>query len=230
MCCWFEIDPETGERVRDLDSTKSAQPGRLYLDDEWMDSLIDELGTFHDMLAAHTRPPKDDILKFVVDDVVPESFSQLDAAVVEETRQRLAEFWEDMSEAYEEAFDRDPLPAEKYWVAIGEVNKMATGRGQFYADKTVKSEEWLLHDMDLIRNKESWGRVRVFDDGSADAWYKNVLSGFDSEEAARCYIGEAEYVSLAILRSMPETAEKVPVTTPTNRSDEGVPFRYWQDW
>ena len=64
----------------------------------------------------------------------------------------------------------------------------------FYRGKSVKAVEWYLHDCDLPRLR--WARLRVFDDGTADAcWERDGKRyGFDSREFANSFLTEDEYI------------------------------------
>ncbi|QJW94716.1 hypothetical protein [Frigoriglobus tundricola] len=229
MCGWYEIDPTTGALVRWVEKGETPAADKYYLEDGW--SVREHVWELHDMLSERGRPPIEDIVAFVVDDHIPESFAKLDAAVVDKTYYELADLWKTMGEEYREALGRDPYRVERYWMAFPEVRKMATGREQFYAGKAVRREEWFLYDWDLIfHDKQTWARLRVFDDGSADAWTATGLAGFDDEGSAGTFIGEEHYASLDTLRGMPDCAPKVPPGPPTDKSDQAEPFRYFGRW
>jgi hypothetical protein len=226
---WYEIDPATGSLVRWVEKGETPSADRHYLADGW--SIRPAVWDFRQMLSERGRPLAEDIVAFVVDGRIPGSFSALDPAVVEKTSRELTELWEAMKEEYREAIGREPCQVERYWVAFDEIRKMATGREQFYAGKAVRREEWLLYDFDLFfEDKQTWARLRVFDDGSADAWTTTGLTGFDDEQSASTFISEEHYASLDTLRKMPGYAPKVPQGPPTGRSDESQPFRYFGSW
>jgi hypothetical protein len=228
-CGWYEMDPATGELVRWLDEGESPAPDKHYMAEDW--PIMEAVWDFHRMVSERGRPPRQDIIAFLVDGLVPDSFHTLDQDVVEMTGLELAEIWENMGEEYSEIIGRNPHRVEKYWVAYPEFSKIAIGREQFYAGKSAQRELWLLHDLDVtLHDEQRWGRLRVFDDGSADAWMDDGLFGFDDERSASHFLGEAHYASLDILRKIPEYAPKIPPGPPTGRSDESQPFRYHGSW
>ena len=229
VCGWYEVDPSTGELVRWMDEGETPSPEKYYLAEDW--PVSEALWDFHEMISQRGRPPSEDIIAFIVDGQVPDSFRMLDQLVVEKTGRELAEMWENMDEEYSEVLGRDPHRIEKYWVAYPEISKMVIGREKFYAGKSVQREEWSLYDHDfLFKNKQTWGRLRTFDDGSADAWKENGLFGFDNEQSASHFLGEAHYSSLDKLRGMPKYAPKVPQKPPTDLNDDSQPFRYFGSW
>ena len=229
MCGWYEIDPATGSLIRWVEKGETPSADKHYLVDGW--SIREDVWDFHQMLSERGRPPTEDNVAFVVDDDIPGSFAKLDAAVVENTYYELGDLWKAMGEEYREVIGREPNRLERYWVAFPEVRKMSTGREQFYAGKAVRREEWFLYDIDLfVEDKQTWARLRVFDDGSADTWDATGLAGFDDEQSASTFIGEKHYASLDTLRSMPKYAPKVPSGPPVGRSDESESFRYFGSW
>ena len=68
-------------------------------------------------------------------------------------------------------------------------------KAEFYKGKTVHKVLWYLHDCDLPE-KLQWARLRVFDDGSADATFSVDGPAYGFVE--QCYAGyiltEDEYV------------------------------------
>jgi hypothetical protein len=68
-------------------------------------------------------------------------------------------------------------------------------KSEFYRGKTVQKVLWYLHDCDLPE-KLSWGRLRVFDDGSADATFSidGPAYGFVEECYASYILTEDECV------------------------------------
>ena len=66
----------------------------------------------------------------------------------------------------------------------------------------------------LLDGKHTWARLRVFDDGTADAWKSAKLCGFCEEQWARIYIGESHFADLATLKAIPEFASLVPQSPP----------------
>lgn len=64
----------------------------------------------------------------------------------------------------------------------------------FYRGKTIQTTEWWISDCDLPRLV--WARLRIFDDGTADACWEEggKLYGFDSATFASNFLAEDEYV------------------------------------
>ena len=65
----------------------------------------------------------------------------------------------------------------------------------FYSGKTVREVRWYLSDYDLPETL-IWARLRVFDDGTADASFSidGTAFGFIAERYASYLLGEDEYV------------------------------------
>lgn len=64
---------------------------------------------------------------------------------------------------------------------------------KFYAGTTVVKVVWYLESCSLPKLR--WARLRVFDNGTADASFaeNSTLYGFDKEEYAGYFLGEDEY-------------------------------------
>jgi hypothetical protein len=94
----------------------------------------------------------------------------------------------------------------------------------FYRGKRVVYEEWFVNDLDLV----TWARLRVFDDGTADAWEFGALAGFENEGYARHMIAEGHYVDSRELASLGEVPRCDPPIA--RASAAGQPFRYYGSW
>src|SRR5271166_4553243 len=94
----------------------------------------------------------------------------------------------------------------------------------FYRGKTVIREEWFVNDGDLL----AWARLRVFDDGAADAWEFGQLWGFVNEASARFMIREGHYVHPSRLRATGETPLSEAPREQANANDQ--PFHWGGDW
>jgi hypothetical protein len=229
--CWFIIDPKTGRHVRRV--TRPAKKGAdtLYVNDLASDALHDHAWQFHELLAEHsTRPPLEDLASFVIEGCVPASFQGLNQRKLKMHRAAFARSWAGIDQAYQEFLGRAATRQEKYWTAHSYLWRMAIGKDQFYANKTVRCEVWLLHDLELIgRGALTWARLRVFDDGTADVWDSTGLNGFDSEEMARRYLREGHYVEMETLGAMtPIPKGAKPPAAKANSRGEG--FRYFGVW
>jgi hypothetical protein len=66
-------------------------------------------------------------------------------------------------------------------------------RDEFYRGKTVQVTEWWLSQCD--DSQPTWARIRVFDDGTADAGWEEggTLYGFENRDCASYFIAEDEY-------------------------------------
>lgn len=200
MCGWYELDAKTGELIRMLGNSEAPSAEKTYLQEDW--SVREHVWHFHQMISERGRPPLQDIVAFIVDGQLPASFDTLDADVVEKTRRELDHLWQAMAKEFRTFLGRDPNLVERYWVAFREIRKMGIRREEFYAGKGVQREEWFLYDFGLHDDKLTWARLRVFDDGSADAWSSLGLAGFDDERSAWTYISEDHYASLDTLRKI----------------------------
>jgi hypothetical protein len=67
-------------------------------------------------------------------------------------------------------------------------------KAEFYAGKSIARLEWWLNSCDLPE-RLVWARLRVFDDGTADACWEEGgrLYGFDAREYAGYFLSEDEY-------------------------------------
>lgn len=231
--CWYEIDPESGETIRFAGGSPDYDADACYFDDGWVDAFNDHAWTFHEYLAAYSRPPLVDLTAFVVDGETPSSFSIFnDQTKVAEIQGAFVAFWREVDKEFQASFGRPARRVERYWIAHSHLVRMAVGREQFYKAKQVVTEEWFLHDLNLFFHKQcDWMRLRVFNDGSAAAWDFSIgVNGFDTEQSARHYVGEAHYVDLKTLRSNPQYGSLVPDEVPTDKHDASVPFRYFGKW
>jgi len=70
-------------------------------------------------------------------------------------------------------------------------------KNDFYAGQRIISVEWWLHDCDLPAL--TWARLRVFDDGTADANWEDggILYAFDEPRFAGHFLAEDEYRRLS---------------------------------
>jgi len=67
-------------------------------------------------------------------------------------------------------------------------------KDEFYRDKSVTQTDWYLHSCDLPGLR--WGRLRVFNDGTADSCFEEggKLYGFENRNYASYILSEDEYV------------------------------------
>jgi len=67
-------------------------------------------------------------------------------------------------------------------------------KGEFYKNKLVVRTEWWLHSCELPDLR--WGRLRVFNDGTADSCFEEggTVYGFENEQYASYFLSEDEYV------------------------------------
>lgn len=225
--CWFELNPKTGEIGDCLEDEEDIDPDAFYVDDGWQDSFHDDVWDFHEHLAHFTRPSIQELNKFLIDGVVPSSLSQLDRSVLEATIEKMKSFWESVDESYHETFQRPAHRIEKKWIAEEQIRKMSIGKRDFYAGKVRVREEWYIQDENLPQGIQDWCRLRVFDDGSADAWYERGLQGYDSERDARHSIEEGHFSTLETLRAMPDWYPNVPSPPVGSMHSPSTPFRYF---
>lgn len=182
------------------------------------------------MLTTGRRPSLKDLIAFFVDGQVAASIAKLDPKEVNRSQRAVATLWKVADREYRQRIGRKATRLERYWIAYPEIRRMAMSRRKFYTGKTVRCEEWFLYDMDLMNNKHTWARLRVFSDGTADAWIAGSLAGFEDEQSAQIFIGEEHYVTSDTLRAMPEFASLVPAGPPSKQSDALAPFRYYEKW
>lgn len=233
--CWFIIDPRTGRHLQQVDQPTPGREPTLYLHNLALDGFFDVLWAFQEFLARHPRPPFEDLVEFVVDGAIPQSMMSLVGPDLSQLRQAMQDYWSNWDEGedgYRALVGRPMLRDEKYWLVQTWLRRMAVGREQFYAGKVVQSEEWLVdwrawdgHQWDA----DSLGRLRVFSDGSADAWMPSVgVLGYDNVNAARRELGQAGYHRWDELQTrFPEKGWAVPPTPPVEKADDpSEPFRY----
>jgi hypothetical protein len=99
----------------------------------------------------------------------------------------------------------------------------------FYRGKSVVKVEWWLHDCDLPTL--TWARLRVFDNGSADAcWGEGTTRyGFDSPEYARSFLAEDEFIRFCDWDAEDEQVYGVlaaDVRAPSWADSPGLGFEY----
>jgi hypothetical protein len=198
--CWFVISPRTGKHLRQVEKPARGPRRTLYLHDGAFDAFFEIGSRVKELIARHPRPPFEDLVAFVVDGMIPESMMPLVGPDLGRHHTAMQDFWaslNDGEEGYPALLGRLMLREEKYWLVQRWLRDLAVGRSQFYAGKTVQREEWLVNcrGWDGRRwNDRCQGRLRVFSDGTADAWYPGVgLLGFDTEEAARHELAAAGF-------------------------------------
>ncbi len=113
------------------------------------------------------------------------------------------------------------------------VRLMAVGREQFYSGKTVAREEWFFkwgHREDRKWRAEDCGRLRVFSDGTADAWLPGIgLCGYSGEEGARRELSAARYRPWEEIENQLFGGQFLPEPPPPSAfalDDSNEPFRY----
>lgn len=72
-------------------------------------------------------------------------------------------------------------------------------KSKFYRSKQVVAVEWWLHECPLP--ELMWARLRVFNDGTADACWEDggILYGFDEARFAGYFFSEDEYRRLSAM-------------------------------
>jgi hypothetical protein len=147
----------------------------------------------------------------------------------------MRDFWarcDEGEEGYPALLGRPMRRREKYWLVQSRLRRLAVGREQFYAGKTVRREEWLVDWRRFYRGRweaDCHGRLRIFSDGSADAWYPALgLLGYDSEEAARRELGAAGYQTWeGLMAWFPDKSLLAPPAPPVAVTEDlKGPFRY----
>ncbi len=235
--CWFEICPRTGRHLRQLDRPDPGRPRGLYLHDLALDTFFDPLWDFQVFLAPHARPPFEDLISFVVDGKIPESMMPLVGVELARHHQAMQGFWAGWDRAedgYPALLGRPMRRREKYWLVEPWVRRMAVGREEFYAGKEASRVEWLVNWRDWLHfdgrwGDRCWGRLRVFTDGTADAWSGGVgLLGFDAEGGARSMLGEAGFQAWEAIASwLGDECPPPPPAPPAAEADDPKgPFRY----
>jgi hypothetical protein len=106
---------------------------------------------------------------------------------------------------------------------------MMMTKASFYEGKTVRVTEWWLDECALPALR--WARLRVFDDGSADAAWEEGgnLYGFISREYASFFLAEDEHVRFAGLDAMDEAEHKIrlgEISPPTWQDNPEQGFDY----
>ncbi|MCE9560798.1 MAG: hypothetical protein K8U57_01960 [Planctomycetes bacterium] len=245
MWCWFEIDPQTGEQRRQVERPAPG-PGRtLYLQNGAFDAFFDIAWAFRSFLAPHPRPPFEDLVAFVVDGTIPTSMMPLVGADLAQHRKAIQDFWagwDQGEEGYPTLVGRPMLRDEKYWLVEDWLRCLAVGREQFYAGKTLYHEEWLVDWRAWDGKRKRWtkgrqGRLRIFTDGTADAWCPGLgLLGFDTEQAARDELGAAGYGEWEEIKTWftklgdDHDAVTDPPAPPVAQADDPrQPFRYQKE-
>lgn len=214
---WWVISPRTGKRLRQVEKPVPGAERTLYLHDGAFDAFFDTAWDFKTFLAPYPRPPFKDLVAFVVDGKIPESMMNLVGGELAHHHKAMQDFWASCNEGeegYPALLGRPMLRQEKYWLVHGWLRRLAVGREQFYAGKTVQRQEWFVNWRGWEGqqwNDRCQGRLRVFSDGSADAWIPGLgLLAYDNEVAARRELGAAGYQTWDELMAWPP-GQKLPV-------------------
>jgi hypothetical protein len=235
--CWFIIDPKTGRYGRHV-KTPSRRGDKLYIHNLAFDSFFDIGWAFQRFLAPHRRPPFDDLVAFIIDGESPKSLLRLPKKELAFHQNAFKQFWDSWNkgeEGYEALLGRPMLREERYWLLQHWIRRLAVGREQFYEGKRVVREEWLVNwsAWDGKRwGEQCYGRLRVFSDGSADAWYRGIgLLGYDNEVSARRELEQARFSAWGdILNEMAMFPRlQCPAPPPPSakqRDDSKEPFQY----
>lgn len=235
--CWFIIDPKTGRYGRHV--KKPSHRNKLYLHNLAFDAFFDIGWAFEQFLAPHPRPPFDDLVAFVIDGHIPASLRERLGPELDAHYRAFQQFWASWDtgeDGYPALLGRPMLREEKYWLLEHWLRRQAVGREQFYAGKTVEREEWLVNGRawDGERWKaDCWGRLRVFSDGTADAWCPGLgVMAYDTEEGARRELESARYSAWDVLEEHLFHGEVPAPPTPAREQLKqqletgGGPFRY----
>lgn len=237
--CWFIVDPKTGEYGEHVKTPSRGDTNTLYLHGLAFDSFFDIRWAFELFLAPHPRPPFEDLVAFVVDGWIPESFHFLMGPELGQHHQAIQDFWKSWDngdDGYLAVIGRPMLRAEKYWLVEHLLRRLAVGREQFYEGKALTREEWLVdwRSWDGVRWKDvRWARVRVFSDGTADAWCRGLgLMGYDTEEDARRELEAAGYSAWEELEDRHFLGAVPPPPAPPQgqEDDKAAPFRYRKEY
>jgi hypothetical protein len=231
--CWFIIDPKTG---RSGEHVKNPSRGEnLYLHNLAFDSFFEIGYAFHQFIAPYSRPPFEDLVAFVIDGETRDSFRHLPQAGLAEHQKAMRDFWaawDAGEDGYPALLGRPMLREEKYWLLEHWLRRVAVGRKQFYKGKTVVREEWLYqwhHGPEREWTADCYGRLRVFSDGTADAWWGAGLFGYSDEAGARHELSGARYRPWEEIENQLFAGRFLPEPPPPsafNMDDSDVPFRY----
>ena len=103
-------------------------------------------------------------------------------------------------------------------------------KSEFYAGKTIQKVRWYLNDGDLPE-RLVWARLRVFDDGSADATFSTdgPSYGFVGENYAGFILTEDEYVCFSDFDDEDDIlhgTERLRIVVPVWVDPPDKPFEY----
>jgi hypothetical protein len=103
-------------------------------------------------------------------------------------------------------------------------------KDEFYRGKVVVSTEWYLQPD--LRETPTWARLRVFDDGTADACFDegDTLHAFDQRDYASYILTEDEYQNFSAMDAEDEAALGIrlsELTPPTWADRPDQAFKYW---
>ena len=99
----------------------------------------------------------------------------------------------------------------------------------FYTGKAVKQTEWWLHSCDLPAL--TWGRLRVFNDGTADCCFEEGgnLYGFENRNYASYILSEDEYIRFETMGKEDEKEYDISlagITPPEWQGNQEQEFEY----
>jgi hypothetical protein len=231
--CWFIINPKNGRYGRHVE--KPSRGENLYLHNLAFDSFFEIGYAFHEFMAPYARPPFEDLVAFVIDGETRDSFRHLPQEILAEQQKAMRAFWaawDAGEDGYRALLGRPMLREEKYWLLEHWLRRVAVGREQFYQGKTVAREEWLVdrhYYEDGQWSDGCYGRLRVFNDGTADAWWGAGLFGFSDEALARRELSGAKYRPWEEIENELFGGHFLPAPPPPSAfalDDSDVPFRY----
>ncbi|MBN9121555.1 MAG: hypothetical protein J0I06_20800 [Planctomycetes bacterium] len=241
--CWFIVDPETGEHEQHIETANQVQEGKVYAPNGFFDGFFDAAWAFEWFLASHPRPPFEDLVAFVVDGHIPASLHDRIGPELDRHHRAIRDYWEYLDsspDGYREFIGRPMRREEKYWLVEHWLRRLAVGSEQFYAGKAVEREEWLVNwrarEKDDWRG-DCWGRLRIFSDGTADAWCPGLgLMGYDTEEDARRELGASGHSTWEELNEglfhgrVPPPSDSLREQTRQQLNAMSEPFRYRKEY
>jgi len=136
---WWQIDPETGEPLKDDHSRLSRPPDFVllnavpgvdkdeeahYLGDGPWDMAYSTVDKIKPLIIGMQRHSEEEVRMLFLDRVIPKTFVDLKPEAADSLLRAVDELWKHVNWCYQEDWERPASPAERRWVCEYAVERL----------------------------------------------------------------------------------------------------------